>query len=200
MKTPFLTLAVLAALLTTASCSSQADSTKTADNANDKKIEATDSAGTRPATAATEGNAKDVADYMVSLANTGRAEYELSQLAATRATSPAVKTYASQTVSQHAKDEQELKAEAAKYNVTLPTALSNDSQDMLTTLGKEKSGNDFDKKYLNDMADINDKALDKAKGLVANTSKPELAQFVEKLRADDQKHLDEAKKLSDAIK
>lgn len=200
MKISFLNLATLAALAATAGCSSPSDSTKAADNANANKIEAADSAGAKPATAATTGDAKDVADYLVALANTGRAEYELSKLAATRATSPAVKTYASQTVSQHAQDEQELKAEAAKYNVTLPTALANDSQEMLTSLGKEKAGPDFDKQYLSDMADINDQAIGKAKDLAATTTKPELKQFVEKVQADDQKHEAEAKKLHDSLK
>lgn len=200
MKTLALNTALLAGLLTVAGCSSSTDSTKMADNANDKKSASADSAGAKPATATSEGNAKDVADYMVSLANTGRAEFEMSQVAATRATSPAVRDYASKTVTQHAKDEQELKAEASKYTITLPTTLSNESQDMLTSLGKEKTGADFDKKYLDDMADVNDKAIGKAKGLVSNTDKPELQTFVQKLMGDDQKHLAEAKALRSSMK
>lgn len=201
MKTPALNAALLAALLFNFGCTSKPDSTATADKANDQKIEKTDSAGAKsPTTAATPGDAKDVASYMVGLANTGRTEYELSKLAATRATSPAVKTYAAKTVAQHAKDEAELKVEAAKYSVTLPTALNNDSQDLLTNLGKEKAGNDFDRKYLSDMTDVNDKAIGKAKDAVGNTNKPELKQFVDKIMADDQQHLAEAKRLHDAIK
>ena len=200
MKTTAFNAALLLSLLLAAGCSSSTDSAKVADAANDKKIESADSAGAKPATATTEGDAKDVADYLVALANTGRAEYEMSQVAATRATSPAVKSYASKTVAQHAQDEQELKAEASKYNVTLPTALADDSQKMLTDLGTEKNGADFDKKYLDDMADVNDKAISKAKGLVSNTSKPELQTFVQKIMGDDQKHMDEAKSLKSAMK
>lgn len=201
MQTTTLNAALLTGLLFAASsCSSSTDSTKMADAANDKKVESTESAGAKPMTATSEGDAKDVADYMVSLANTGRSEFEMSQLAATRATSPAVKTYAAKTVTQHAQDEQELKAEAAKYTITLPTAASNDSQEMLTTLGKEKSGADFDKKYLDDMADVNDKAIGKAKDLLAKTSKPELKTFIQKIMDDDQKHLAEAKALRDGVK
>lgn len=200
MKTSFLSAALLSGLLVNAGCSSSTDSTKVADKANDQKIAQADSAGAKPATAATEGDAKDVADYLVSLANTGRTEYELSKLAATRATDTRVKAYASKTVDQHTKDEQELKAQAAKYNVTLPTTLSNDSQDLLTSLGKEKAGSDFDKKYLSDMSDVNDKALGKEKGAISNTNKPELKQFVDKMMADDQQHMQEAKQLHDALK
>ena len=200
MKAAFLNAPLLVGLLGVASCSPSTDSTKTADNANDKKIEKADSAGAQPATATSTGDAKDVADYMVSLANTGRSEYELSKVAATRATSSPVKQYASKTVTQHAQDEKDLQEQATKYNITLPTALSTDSQDMLTSLGKEKTGADFDRKYLDDMADVNDKAISKAKGLVSNTSKPELQTFIQKIMSDDQKHMAEAKALKDAIK
>lgn len=201
MQTTTLNIALLTSLLFAASsCSSSTDSTKAADATNDKKVASADSAGAKPMMATSEGDAKDVADYLVSLANTGRSEFEMSQLAATRATSPAVKAYAAKTVTQHAQDEQELKAEAAKYTITLPATLSSDSQDMLTTLGKEKSGVDFDRKYLDDMTDVNDKAIGKAKDLIGKTDKPELKTFIQKIMGDDQKHLAEGKALKDAVK
>ena len=201
MKTTPLSIALLSVLLAAAGCSSNTDSTKMADNANDQKIDKADSAGTGAAMAAgSTGDAKDVADYLVTLANTGRTEYEMSQVAASRATTPAVKEYASKTVAQHAQDEQELKAEAAKYTITLPTALSNDSQDMLTSLNKETKPMDFEKKYLDKMADINDKAIGKEKDLMANTNKPELKEYIQKVMDDDQKHLTEAKTLRSTLK
>lgn len=201
MKTTPLSIALLSVLLAAAGCSSNTDSTKMADNANDQKIDKADSAGTGAAMAAgSTGDAKDVADYLVTLANTGRTEYEMSQVAASRATTPAVKEYASKTVAQHAQDEQELKAEAAKHNITLPTVLSNDSQDMLTSLNKETKPMDFEKKYLDNMADINDKAIGKEKDLMANTNKPELKEYIQKVMDDDQKHLTEAKTLRSTLK
>ena len=194
-------IALLSSMLFTAGCSSSTDSTKIAENANDKKIGNADSTGTAAAkTASSEGDAKDVADYLVMVANTGRTEYELSQVAASRATTPAVKEYASKTVAQHAQDEQELKAEAAKYTITLPTTLSNDSQDMLNTLNKETKMGDFEKKYLDDMAAINDKAISKEKDLIANTNKPELKTYVQKVMDDDQKHMAAAKALRSSMK
>lgn len=200
MKTTTLSAALLAGSLFAGGCSSKTDSTQVAEKTNDQKMENTGTAGAQPTTANSQGDTKDVATYMVDLANTGRTEFELSQAAAARASSPAVKAYASKTVVQHAKDEQELKAEAAKYNVTLPTTLSDDSQKMLADMGKEKAGADFDKKYLDDMADVNDKAISKAKDLVSNTNKQELKDFVQKVMRDDDGHLNEAKKLRDAVK
>ena len=203
MKTTTLSIALVSGLLLTASCSSSTDSKDMAENANDNKIEKMDAANTNGgamATAGSEGDSKDVADYMVSLANTGRAEYEMSQVAASRATTPAVKDYASKAVSAHAKDEEELKSEAAKYNITLPTALSNDSQDMLNSLNKETQTMDFEKKYLDDMVDINDKAISKQKDLIDKTTNTDLKAYAQKIMDDDQKHMAEAKTLRSTMK
>ena len=147
-----------------------------------------------------EGDAKDVAEYMVDLANTGMAELEMSKIAAERATNQSVKDFAKQTVDAHTQDETSLKAEAAKYNVTLPSTMSNDSQEMLTKLRDEKAGMDFDKKYLDNMADVNDKAMSKAKNLIDNTNVPALKEFAQKIVTDDQQHMDKAKMLKDALK
>jgi putative membrane protein len=200
MKNTFLSAALLAGLLATAGCSSKTDSQDVAEKANDQKIERADSAGTGTATATSEGDAKDVADYIVAMANTGMTEYQLSQAAASRATTPTVKEYASKTVKQHAEDEKEIKAEAAKHNITLPTTLSNDSQDMLTSLGKETKPTDFEKKYLDDMVDVNEKAISKQKDLIEKTTNDDLKQYAQKMMGDDQKHLAEAKALRSSLK
>ena len=200
MKTTLLNAALVSGLLFATSCSSGTDSKDVAENANDKKIEKADSAGTGSMMASSEGNAKDVSDYMVTMANTGMTEYQMSEVAAKRATSPAVKDYASKVVSAHAQDEQELKGEAAKANITLPTALSNDSQDMLTSLNKETQTMDFEKKYLDNMVDINDKAIGKEKDLMAKTTNTDLKAYAQKMMDDDQKHMTEAKTLRSTMK
>ena len=196
MKNTAFPALLVAGMLFGSGCSSKPDSTATAKDVNDQKVEN----GTVATAAGSQTDTKDVTDYMVDLANTGRTEYELSQAAATRATSPAVKKYASQTVSTHTKDEAELKAEAAKRNITLPPTLSADSQDLLTKLQGKKAGADFDKQYLDDMVDVNDKALSKEKDLLKNSQDPALKTYVQKIIDDDQKHMDEAKQLKTAMK
>ena len=196
MKNTALPALLVAGMLFGSGCSSKPDSAATAKDVNDQKVDN----GTVATAADSKTDAKDVTDYMVDLANTGRTEYELSQAAATRATSPAVKKYASQTVSTHAQDEAELKAEAGKRNITLPPTLSADSQDLLTKLQGKKAGTDFDQQYLDDMADVNDKALSKGKDLLKNSQDPALKTYVQKIIGDDQKHLDEAKQLRTAMK
>ena len=197
MKLTLLSAALIVGLLFNSGCSSKKDSTDTAEKINDNKIE---NGSTETMASDNKGDAKDVAEYMVDLSNTGLTEYEMSKIAAERATNSSVKDYARQTVDMHSKDEQELKAEASKYNITLPSTLSNDSQEMLTKLRDEKAGADFDKKYLDNMADVNDKAISKAKNLIDNTTQPGLKDFVQKIITDDQQHMDKAKMLKDAIK
>ncbi len=196
MKRTLLSAVLIAGLLFNSGCSSKRDSKDTAQDINDNKVEN----GAETTASDSKSDSKDVADYMVDLANTGMTEYEMSKLAVEKAITPTVKEYARQTVTQHAKDEQSLKAEAMKYNITLPTTLSNDSQEMMTKLRNEKAGVDFDKKYLDDMADVNDKAISKAKGAVENTTEPALKEFVQKIIMDDQAHLDKAKAIKDMIK
>ena len=197
MKRIVLSATLIAGLLFNVGCSSKKDSTDTAEKINDNKIE---NGSTETMASDTKSDAKDVAEYMVDLSNTGLTEYEMSKVAAERATNSSVKDFAKQTVSQHSKDEKELKDEASKYSITLPSTLSNDSQDMMTKLRDEKKGTDFDKKYLDNMADVNDKAISKAKNLIDNTTQPGLKDFVQKIMTDDQQHMDKAKMLKDALK
>jgi putative membrane protein len=197
MKRTLLSAALIVGLLLNSGCSSNRDSKETAKDINENRIEN----GAAETTASdSKSDSKDVADYMVDLANTGMTEYELSKVAAEKAVTPTVKQYAREAVEQHAKDESALRAEAGKYSIVLPTTLSNDSQDMLTRLRDEKVGTDFDKKFLDNMADINDKAISKAKKLNENTTQQELRTFVQKIIMDDQAHLDKAKAIKGMIK
>ena len=196
MKKTLLLPLLLATMALGNGCSSKKDSNEAAKDANDTKVD-------NEATATmsdSKTDTKDVTDYMVDLANTGRAEYEMSKVAQERATNAKVKAYAAETVKMHSKDEAELKSEARKRNVTLPTTLSNDSQEMMTKLKAEKKGADFDKEYLDDMADVNDKAISKGKGLIDNTKDTELKTYVQKIISDDQEHMAKAKKLKDMIR
>ncbi|MBC7568303.1 MAG: DUF4142 domain-containing protein [Spirosoma sp.] len=197
MKTNLMSALLIAGLLFNTGCSEKKDATDTAEDINDNKIE-NNSAGTQMANS--EGDAKDVAEYMVDLANTGMSELEMSKIAADRATNQSVKDFAKQTVDTHTEDEARLKAEASKYNVTLPSTMSNDAQEMVNKLRDEKAGMDFDKKYLDNMADVNDKAMNKAKNLIDNTTEPALKEFAQKIVTDDQQHMDKAKMLKDALK
>ena len=148
---------------------------------------------------ASEGNQKDESEYLVDLANTGLTEYELSKVAAERAGNAQVKAFAEATVKQHTVDETELQKMTKTKNLTLPTTLSKDSQDMLAALIDQKVGKDFDKRYLDQMQDITDKAISKAKGVVNNTEDIALKNFINKIRAADEQHKSKAEELENVL-
>jgi putative membrane protein len=199
MKTTLLSLALTALLFTTVGCGGgKTDSTETAEKINETKID-----NQAPPVAGETGDKdrqEDVAGFMVDLANTGATEFALSQLAATRATDAAVRAYAANAVAEHRDGEVALKSMATAKNITLPTDLSDESREAVTKLTGEKAGRDFDKRYLDTMVDVNDKALTKVKKLADVTEDQSLKTYLAKLIADDESHRDEARKLSDNLK
>ena len=198
MKRTALNSFLLAGLLLSAGCASKDSNTDMAENANDQKIE-NNEAGAAAMTASSTGDAKDVATYMVDLASTGMTELDMSKMAVERATTPAVKSYAQEVVQAHDEDDQKIKQLASEYNITLPDGLSNDGQEMVMKL-KQQNGAEFDKQYLDNMADINDKAVSKTKDLADNTDKMDLKEFATKTEGDDTHHRDMAKQLKDQVK
>ena len=198
MKHTALSALLLAGLLFNTGCSSKDSATNAAENANDQKIENNES-GATAMTASSTGDAKDVAEYMVDLASTGMTELDMSKMAVERATTPAVKSYAQEVVKAHDEDDKKIKTLSGQFNITLPDGLSNDGQEMVMKL-KQKNGTDFEKQYLDNMADINDKAISKAKDLADNSDKTELKEFATKTEGDDTHHRDMAKQLKDQVK
>jgi putative membrane protein len=95
-------------------------------------------------------------DFWNKAAEGGMAEVELSKLAQTKSQNADVKKFAQMMITDHTKANTELKALAAKKNVTLPTALSSSHKSTLDKLGT-LSGADFDKAYVDAMvSDHND--------------------------------------------
>ena len=71
---------------------------------------------------------------------------------------------------------------------------------MLNSLNKETKTMDFEKKYLDDMVDINDKAISKEKDMMEKTTNTDLKAYAQKMMDDDQKHMAEAKTLRSTMK
>lgn len=186
---------LLGTLLFNYGCSSTEDSNKQAEETNDQRIEnlPDDQSATLPADS--KSNAKDVAEFLISLNNAGLTELKLSQLALQRAQNAGLKVFARQAVDQHTQAQNKLKEQARKFQITLPTTLSTDSQTMLTKLSDEPNGADFDKRYAQYMVDVNDMALGKVKSLVRNTNSPELKTIVQQINLADEKHMNDAKRL-----
>ncbi|MBC8154869.1 MAG: DUF4142 domain-containing protein [Bacteroidetes bacterium] len=192
MKKIIISATLAATLVFGYGCAEKKDSNEAAKEINETKI---DDKAVTGAQGASEGDQEDESEYLVDLANTGLTEYELSKVAADRATNPRVKAYAKEAMTEHAAGEKELRDLAQQKNLTLPTTLSDASRSMLAELTEEKAGKDFDSKYLDQMEDINDKAISKAKGVRDNTANTAMKSFVSKIITDDESHKAEAEAL-----
>lgn len=188
MKNLFLNGLCAAALLTgTAACNSKTDSVDQAQNANERKIDA----GTPDSTSAGK-DLKDARQYdtefMTKAASGGMLEVQLGQAVAKAATTPQAKEVANRMIADHTKANDELKAMAAKMNVTLPATLGNDAQSVYKDV-TEKKGLDMDKEYLSKMeSDHKDdiKAYEEASTKAAS---PELRTFATKTLPTLREHL-----------
>lgn len=192
MMTHRITLPLLAGLLSFSGCSS--DSKNAADKANDKKIEAQSAAISDDA----KDDAKKVAGAMVDLASMGMTEFELSRLAAQKATNPQVRIYAQQTLSEHQQDQQALRNLASQLSLTLPSTLSNDGKDRLDEL-RGKTGTAFDLQYLTEMTKVNDQATDVADDLDDKAPNDAVRKFARKLGEGDKKHQQRAQELRNVL-
>jgi putative membrane protein len=141
MKRITLSALFLASILTFSSCntsSKKEDSAEMAEDTNEAKLDDT--------------KLEDDAEFAVAAADGGMVEVQLGELAAKNGVSAAVKDFGKMMVKDHTKANDELKALAAKKNITLPTTLSDKKQKMYNDLA-EKKGADFDKAYVSAMVD-----------------------------------------------
>ena len=106
----------------------------------------------------------------------GLTEVALGNLAQQNGDSQDVKDFGAKMVTDHSKINDNLKALAAKDNLTIPDKPTEDQQALIDKLGKE-SGKTFDNAYIHAMlkAHIGDKALFTAEA--ANTKNDDLKQF-----------------------
>jgi putative membrane protein len=141
------------------------DSTEVAEEQNEEKLASDD--------------AEDDADFLVKAASGGMLEVELGKMALQKASSPGVKKFAQQMVNDHGKANEELKALAAKKNITLPTTPGDEAQEHINDLAKY-SGAEFDKKYMELMHKDHQEDLDLFKEAAEDAEDAEVKAFAAK--------------------
>jgi putative membrane protein len=138
--------------------------------------------------------------FMEEAAGSGMFEVQVSQLAAAKATDPAVKSYASMLVDHHTAANNELVKIANARKVELPAAPKRALRQDIEKLGK-KDGAEFDRDYVRE---VGIKAHEKDIKLFQKANKdvkdPELKAFVAKTLPVLQEHLAAARKLPQAAK
>lgn len=103
---------------------------------------------------------KEEANFFVDIAEMDLIEIETAKLATEKATNVEVKKYAEMLVTHHTKSSAELKNLADGRQLSLPTSLTDKGKDVYNKLN-EKSGQDFDKEFIDTMIDDHEKTIRK---------------------------------------
>jgi putative membrane protein len=170
------------------------DSKEAADSANHTK-----DTSTNPS--ATGGIAvdKDDAKFVTTAANDGMAEVAAGKMAQEKAVSSRVKSFAAMMVTDHTKAGDDLAALAKTKNITLPAAPDADAQKKADDLSK-KTGNDFDKAYVNAMVDGHKKAVSLFEDASKSLKDADLRAFAIKTLPTLKMHLDSINAIHKSMK
>jgi putative membrane protein len=136
--------------------------------------------------------------FVLAAAGSGMFEVQAAQLASSKATDPALKSFASMLVDHHTAANNELTKLANAKGVELPAAPPRAMRQDIEKLGK-KTGSDFDRDFVRD---VGVKAHEKDVKLFEKASKdlkdPELKAFATKTLPTLQQHLAQAQKMAQA--
>jgi putative membrane protein len=143
-------------------------------------------------------NADDRA-FLEKAAVGGKAEVELGQLAQEKAQSEQVKQFAQRMVTDHSQANSELVSMGDKMQLTLPTALDQETQDLKNKLSK-LNGAKFDKEYMKAMVDDHQKDMQEFEKAAGNAVNSDVKSFASKTSAVIRQHLDLAKSINDGLK
>lgn len=186
-------LLAAALLLGAASCtSSSEDSVKEAQQTNEAKIDSTiQGAGQN---AAVRDDKEYDSKFLTKAASGGMLEVELGKVVAQRATTAAAKQFAQQMVTDHTKANNELKALAAKRNLTLPASLGDDQKKVYDAVLTEK-GAKLDQKYVSEMVDDHEEDVKEFQEASTQAGDPAVKAFAAKTLPVLQMHLAMIKKI-----
>ncbi|MBO0937140.1 DUF4142 domain-containing protein [Fibrella sp. HMF5335] len=191
-----ITLVLLAiCILTLVSAGCSKDSTDKAEEANKARIEGQASAISNEA----KDDAVKMADKMVSLASMNMTVRQLSEEATRRAVNPSVKDYAQRVLREGDTHDRELTNLAKTLKIDLPASLSNEGQDRVTELKKEKPGTAFDLKYLDELNKVVKKAANTADDLKDDATNDAVKKYAAAVNAAYEKRTDETKDLKNVL-
>ncbi|SEA36069.1 Predicted outer membrane protein [Arachidicoccus rhizosphaerae] len=137
---------------------------------------------------------KDDADFMVKAANGGMTEVAAAQIGKEKAASNKVKQFASKMEEDHGKLNSQLVQIAKNLNVTIPSAIDEESQSMIDKLNQTPAA-EFDKTFMDMMVKGHDNTVDlfqKASKAVVN---PEIHDFITSALPTIESHQQMAKKI-----
>ena len=137
-------------------------------------------------------------DFMKNAADGGLAEVELGKQAVKNAQDPEVKKFGQMMIDDHTKANNELKALAAKKNVTLPTDMGSYKGDV-DDMSKLK-GADFDSEYVDHMVDDHEDDVAAFEKQANSGADPDVKAFANKCLPVLKKHLEAIKAIQAKMK
>jgi putative membrane protein len=138
-------------------------------------------------------------DFATKAAVGGMAEVQFGNLAIQKTTNTQIKDFANMMVKDHGKANDELMAIATTKNITLPTMLDDEHQKKMSELSG-RSGNDFDKTYVDAMVDGHKKTLKLMQDEAKDGKDADLRAFAAKTAPIVQSHLNMITKIHDGMK
>lgn len=139
------------------------------------------------------------AEFAVEAADGSLMEVQLGTMALTKAASPEVKAFAQKIVDEHTKANDELKALAAKKNITLPTTMGDEHKRKYENL-QEKSGEEFDKEYMDLMVKDHKEDIKEFEEQAEDGSDPEIKEWASSKLPALRNHLEEAERVHETVK
>ncbi len=191
-------LMILFAAWTFQACNNAADN-DAVENANEANENKRDDDTTGSNIGATTSVEKDDSEFMVKAASSSMMEIELGNLAQQKASSQRVKDFAAMMVRDHTQASDELKALAARKNVTLPSTAGDKHRDHIKDL-QEKTGADFDKAYMDMMVSDHKESVDSFEKASNNANDADVKAFASKTLPVLKSHHDQAKSINDNVK
>ena len=195
---PILIVSAFALTLSLAACNKAA---QTADSAANTAGAVADDAGAMASNAMVDVKqavtpTPTAQEFVDKAAKSDAYEIAAARLAATNATSQAVKDFAAEMIKAHSESTAKIKAAAGKASpaITPDPALTNDQNDELAELGQKK-GAEFDEDYIDDQVDAHQSALALMRDYAEHGDNPDLKAAAGAIAPIVQKHLDHAKML-----
>ena len=144
--------------------------------------------------AAVAANTAKDHDFAIKAAQGGKAEVDMGQLAASRASDPKVKEFGQKMATDHAKANDELQAVASNDGINLPDDASKQQKAAAEKLGKLQ-GADFDKEYAHMMVKDHEEDVALFKKEATSGSNPALKAYAQKTLPTLEEHLRMAREL-----
>lgn len=138
-------------------------------------------------------------NFMKHAAIGNQAEIQLGQMAQTKASNAAVKSFGERMVKDHSSADDKLKSIAESQHISLPVQLDPEHNNQAEALSR-LSGPQFDKAYMTLMVQEHTKTVNLFKNEAATAHDPTVKQFAATALPTLQSHLDQARQVEQQVK